>query len=415
LNPGGVAAGIRWDFALVYSLSRAWLIGADPYELEGVSRAWHSSDGPPLADPSLNRTQGILVYPPTTLVVVSPLAALPWSVASLLWLGLNVAGMGLGVWIAARLAGLRGDALWAALAAGVWLAPFGTNMKVGQTAVVALGLVALGEWARLEAAERDERPGSERFAWLSGICLGLGTALKPQMGLLFIAYEAGRLRWRPVLSATIVIGLAVAIGAWRLQASVPGWLDAWRTNIHNFTTIEDADPTRGNPTMRHHMVNLHYLLHNFTDNRELVRWAVYAIVGTMSLAYFVVDLRRGREKGEGLGALVSISMTAVVSLLVVYHRFYDAVLLVFPAALAVRLIAGGAQRALGVALLAACSLFFVPGAVALATVAAKGWVPASVSQGWLWQDFLLPHEVWALLAMALLLIAIRASVPRRSA
>jgi hypothetical protein len=197
--------------------------------------------------------------------------------------------------------------------------------------------------------------------------------------------------------------------------SAAGWWKAWWLNVQNFTLMEDANPTRANLATRHHMLNLHYLLHNFTDDRELVRWLVYAIVGAMSLAYFIVDLRRGREKGEGRGELVSISMTAIVSLLVVYHRFYDAVLLVFPAALSVRLIAERAERGLGAALLVLCAVFFAPGAVVLATAAAKGWVPASVNQGWLWQDVLLPHEVWALLAMGVLLIAIRASALRKSA
>ncbi len=138
------AAGVRWDFGLVYSLSRAWAIGANPYEMEGVSRAWLSSDGPPLADPSINRSQGILVYPPTTLAVLSPLAALRWSIASLVWMGMNIAGMGAALWAAARLAGLRGAGWWAAMAAGAWLAPVATNMGDGQTAGGTVGRVGLG-------------------------------------------------------------------------------------------------------------------------------------------------------------------------------------------------------------------------------------------------------------------------------
>src|ERR1044071_2848276 len=119
LVPREVQNGVAWDFGLVFSLSRAWIIGANPYELDGVSRAWKSSNGPPDADPSIRRSAGILVYPPTTLAVLSPIAAMPWRLASVLWIALNVACVALFLGVAARLAGLRGNALLGFWAAGV--------------------------------------------------------------------------------------------------------------------------------------------------------------------------------------------------------------------------------------------------------------------------------------------------------
>ncbi len=417
--------GLAWDFGLVYSLTRAWVIGANPYEMEGVSRAWLSSDGPRDADPSLRRSPGILVYPPTTLAVLAPLGALAWSIASKLWLIANVAAMGLALAAAARVAGLRGIGLWGFLAAGVWLAPFATNMGVGQTAVVTLGLIGLGEWARFTGrhgpAEEPLTRGTwqskdhgqpeepvARGTWVCGALLGLATAIKPQMGLLFVVYEAGRMRWKSAAGAAAAVGLAAVVGAVRLQTTTANWWDYWRLNLHNFTVMEDGNPTRSNPVTRHQVLNLHYPLHNFTDDRGLVQWLVYGIVGALCLAYFVVDWRRKREKGEGRGELISLSMTGVVSLLVVYHRFYDAVLLVWPLALAVRLIVDGRQRWAGLTLLALCALFFVPGTVVMADAVKRGWVPAGIPDSWVWQNVAMPHETWAILAMAGLLVWIRA-------
>ena len=415
LFPPHVHEGLNWDFGLVYSLSRAWIIGANPYELEGVSRAWASSDGSPLGNPAPLRHAGILLYPPTTLATLAPLCALPWTIARLLWMAANIAGVALALWVAARLAGLRGAALWGFLAAGVWLAPFATNIAVGQTAVVTLLLIAAGQWSRFRnnrPVQSPDQPGDAapppRGTWTCGLLLGLATALKPQMGLLFIIYEAGRLRWRSAIAAAAVVVLTAGIGVARLEATGAPWWDSWQRNLHNFSRVEDGNPTRSNPDTRHQMLNLHYPLHNFTDDRSLVQLLVYAIVGALSLAYFLTDLRRGRNKAEGRAELISLSMTSVISLLVVYHRFYDAVLLVLPLALAVQLIAQRTQRAAGWTLLALCAVFFVPGSVVLSAAALKGWAPPALTGSWLWENILLPHETWALLAMAILLIPIRA-------
>jgi ABC-type thiamine transport system ATPase subunit len=74
------------------------------------------------------------------------------------------------------------------------------------------------------------------------------------------------------------------------------------------------------------------------------------------------------------------------------------------------MIAEGRQRVAGCALLALVAVFFVPagGAVVLADAAKHGWVPAGLAQSWLWQDFILPHQVWAILTMAVVLVWIRA-------
>lgn len=396
--------GMHWDFGLVYSLSRAWIIGANPYEMEGVSRAWASSNGDPDGDPALRRSAGILVYPPTTLATLSPLASLPYRIAAPVWMLANLAAIALFLGIAARMLSLTGLPRLAFWACGIWLAPTVTGIAVGQTAVITMGLLSLGLWFRA----RRGTDGLSAGSWMSGVLLGLATAIKPQMGLLFIVYEAGRQRWRPVVAAAAVLVVVASIGIGRLQAAGVPWLQSWQQNLHDFPRLEDGDPTRHNMVTRHHMVNLHYPLHNFTDDRTLVTVLVYGVAGALSLAYFVVDLRRRRHFGEGSPEPVSIAMAATVCLFVVYHRFYDAVLLAWPIALAIRMIADRRYPALAWTLLGLCALFFVPGAVILAAAAAKGWVPAELTNSALWQNVLLPHEAWALPVIAALLVAIRA-------
>lgn len=395
---------MHWDFGLVYSLSRAWIIGANPYEMDGVSRAWASSNGHPDGDPSLRRSAGILVYPPTTLATLSPLASLPYKLAAAVWMLANLAAIALFLGIAARMLDLSGLPRLAFWACGIWLAPTVTGIAVGQTAIMTIGILSIGLLCRA----RRGTDGLSEGSWTSGLLLGLATAIKPQMGLLFIVYEAGRLRWRPVVAAAAVLLVIASIGIGRLHAAEVPWWDSWRQNLHDFPRLEDGDPTRQNMVTRHHMVNLHYPLHNFTDDRTLVSLLVFGVAGALSLAYFAVDLRRRRQFGEGVPEPVSTAMAATVCLFVVYHRFYDAVLLVWPVAVAIRMIADRRNLALAWSLLGLCALFFVPGAVILSAAAVKGWVPADLSNSAFWQNALLPHEAWTLPVIALLLVAIRA-------
>src|SRR6185295_17544631 len=113
------------------------------------------------------------------------------------------------------------------------------------------------------------------------------------------------------------------------------------------------------------LVNLHYPLHSFTDNRGLVRWEVCAIVGALGLAFIGADLaarKRRADPADRLADLACLSMAGVVSLIAVYHRCYDAVVLIWPLALGIRVLADEGRRAAAVALLALIALFLAPGA-----------------------------------------------------
>lgn len=391
------------DLAIIYTSARCWLAGENPYEAADIARQWALAGGGESPDPALLGS-AVLLYPPPTFVILAPLASLPWSLAAPAWLVLSVLLYIATVAAAARIAGLaRGTtAWWALLACSVWLAPVATNLMVGQLAIAAVALAVLAQRARVAAGGQS---------WRTGVLLSLGAALKPQIAGLFIVYEAGRLRWRNAAWAAAVLAAVAAIGIGRMEAAGVPWRSSWTRNLADFTTLSNGDPTRANPDTRHHIISLHYPLHTFTDDRSVVRILVYAIVGALCLAYFVIDLRRGRQRGEGRHELVSLSMVTVVSLMVVYHRFYDAVLLVFPLALAVSTLWSPGRRVPGAALLGLLALFALPTAAILAEAAKRGMIPAGLSGTLLWEHLILPHQALALPAMAAVLLLIRLRTP----
>jgi hypothetical protein len=465
---------VQHDFALIYASARAWLVGMDPYTADDVRAAWAGAAGLPDRDPMGGRDSNVLLYPPGAFVVLAPVAALPWPIASIAWAGANTLLFGVSVWAIAALAWPRDSrcrtrsepgrlGLLAFVALAIWLAPAATNAGLGQTAMLSMVLIAAAQVARQRAQVKralpqsapsdgvpqhpvpseeflphpsDQNPlgtagriGSGYLGLLcgAGIALGAATALKPQMALLFVVYELGRRRWQIAAIAAGVCVLFMLIGAGRMQLAGIDWWTSWQANLGQFTVVADGDPTRTN-AIRHHMLNLHYPLHNFTDHRQVVRLAVLAILGILSLAYFLVDRRRGQAQGEDNSELLSLSMAAVVTLLIVYHRFYDAVLLLFPLALAIKGLveryspvllehrqspapADGARtptwaRGHEVTLLLLVP-FFIPGAALLDLLARRGWIPEQISTSWLWEVIILPHQPWALLALCIWLVVMR--------
>lgn len=386
-----VRTGGNYDFTLIYSSSRAWVEGLNPYLASNVSKAWLSSHGPADLDPTLVRGSATLVYPLPALVILSPIAALPWPIATWVWALLNTALVALSLHLLAQLANLSGNARLLFYSLGLVLGPLALNIKQGQTA----GLVVAGIVLASSLLRRST---------FSGPCLGLAAALKPQLGALFLIYHAGRLRWKHTLFAIAAIAALTALGAARLSLTNTDWFTSWQTNVRDFTTLDDANATRSNP-IRYQMVNLHFPLHNITDNRDAVRLAVYGICGTLCLTFFIADLKRARQTTDTPAELTSLSFVSAITLIVAYHRPYDAAILVIPLALAVSRLAAGARHHL--ITLALILLHALPLPILFTEAARRGYIPQSLLDSAIGQHLLLPCQAYGLVALAAWLIYTR--------
>ena len=139
---------------------------------------------------------------------------------------------------------------------------------------------------------------------------------------------------------------------------------------------------------------------SFTHSERSANLLAIAVAGIL-LAIVVYLLLK--NKGLSLAPLEAGAL-AVISLLPIYHRFYDASLLVLPLLWA---LSSSSEKAKPYRRLVLVMLlpFLFPGASFLENMQNAGRIPSSVSgSGW-WNVFVLGHEIWALLGLALVLVA----------
>jgi hypothetical protein len=181
---------IGTDFSSFYAAGQLSLDGQSPYDqhqLHERQQRLFGHDTPYYA----------FSYPPIFLLIVAPLAKLPYPAALMLW-----EGLGLLLYASAMLRLRRKyfaatpDTLYLA-AALAFTATF-VNLTHGQNGFLTAGLIALA------LSFLDERE------WLAGICFGL-LVFKPQLGLLIPFALAAGGYWRAFTSAAGCVAIVGAV------------------------------------------------------------------------------------------------------------------------------------------------------------------------------------------------------------
>jgi hypothetical protein len=236
----------------------------------------------------------------------------------------------------------------------------------------------------------------------------VAAVVKPQLGAVFVAYEIWRGRWSAVAGAALAGALLTALGVARMTWAHVAWWPAWISNLRAFAVGGDADPTSlGDVAFM--ILNLDSTLRALVQSRAAlyaITWSVLAALGT---AFAWADARREGGPSGRTPELVSLSMVSVATLLAAYHRYYDVTVLIFPVALAVRLMASRDQRErrLGWITLLLVAPLLVPAPAALHQLQLSGRLPANMTSGLSWRLLALGVHTWGLLALACWLLFLR--------
>jgi hypothetical protein len=208
------------DFTCFYRAGRMVLAGrgADVYNL-AAEQAFDTSLKAQLSAPGKPFYTRPFVFPPPTLLIFGPLAALPYHAADLIWLGLNIAILlAASTYLSNALVLGTGARCVAILLPSLFL-PVTWAMAEGQTSIVLLGIFSM-----LFVSLYRHR----NFA--AGCCIAL-TAIKPQFTLPVLLLALASRNWRALrgfaLTSSGLLLVSFYLVGWRATLEFPSTLMAY--------------------------------------------------------------------------------------------------------------------------------------------------------------------------------------------
>lgn len=341
------------DFKLVYYSASCVLQHRDPYQ-ETVLKQVYREAGEHATErwndhPLITK----FLYPPTLFLVTAPLALLNYELAHVLWLALTAAAFILAavlIWrVGADYAPVAAGAL-----AGLVLANSQILLILGNPTGIVVGLSVIAVWCLM----------SDRFTSAGVVCLALALIVKPQEGgpiWLYFILAGGVYRKRALQTLVVVVLLSIPTVVW-ITSVAPGWLHEFHTllvaaSVHG--AMNDPGPTSTEAHGIGMVISLQTAFSLFRDDPRFYNAAAYAVCGPLFLLWLVGMLK---IETTSESAWFAIPPLTCLSLLPVYHRIYDAeiLLLLIPACIML----WAASRVAGrVALLLSMGAIVVSGAI----------------------------------------------------
>ena len=321
------------DFKQPYSSARCLLKGCDPYSEPATLSAFLAAGG--------HDTDSVVfepysaLYPPFSLVMLLPVAALKYRAAHALWELLIAATFSAAVLLTADLCALAGSVFLPVLLLSAFTASSTILIMLGQVSGLVIALLSIGFAcvARAGFKHRSLLPGA-MYPWIAGFCFCVAVLLKPHdaaIPLLYLLF-AGR-PWRKVFVAILVVSLVFAAGSLVWFAHMPQtvhWLSELRANLHGNAMPGGPNSPRPDQIGGLEQAGLQSIFAVFIATPGIYDLAAIATSLFFLAAWLVpvIRLRQGLRKHA-----LAVAAIACLALMPVYHRQYDSrmLLLVFPA------------------------------------------------------------------------------------
>ena len=315
----GLSRAAWLDFRAVYAGTRCLMSGHNPYSVSDLAREYASEDGQRPSDPPwAQQSVTLYVNMPTAFVFVAPFAALPWTEACALWMLLTG-----GALIAAIFLTWSIGARVAPDVATILACLFAVNCEAifcaGNTAGLVVGFCVIGVCCLLY----------ERWVWLGVLFLGLGLAVKPHdAGLIWLYFllAGGVHRKRALQSLLITVVIGVAGVLWVAHVS-PHWIQDWSANLAAISApggINEPSPDSLTGHASSPVIDLQAAISVFRNDPRFYNAVSYLICVPL-LAWWAVRVMRSRFSRAG--AWLGLAAASAQSMLITYHRPWDAKLL----------------------------------------------------------------------------------------
>lgn len=310
------------DFREYYFGSRCLIEHHDPYKQSDLASIYEREGRFLPSEPCPGcwhrSTDHMTPNLPTTFLLVAPVAVLPWAAAKTIWMTLTA-----GCLILASFLMMNAGAEFAPrLSAGLiflLLVNSALLLSLGNAAGIVVGLTAIAAWCLVR----------NRFAPAGALCLAVALVAKPHdAGLVWLYFllVGGALRARALQSLAMAAALAAAAVLWMSHVA-PQWLQELIANqsaIMSRGGLNDPGPASGGDFGVNLIINLQTIVSRFRDNPHFYNPVVYAIGAALVVVWLKKALQLPHTPRQAWFALAA---AAPLSMLFVYHRSYDARLL----------------------------------------------------------------------------------------
>jgi hypothetical protein len=307
------------DFKVVYWSSRCLIQHCDPYR-EAELRSVIQSEGgvAPTDSPKVLSTVSVCVYPPNAFAVTAPFALLPFGLASALWMALTLAGIVFASFLMWSVGADSAPVVSGALAF-ILLANSELLVIVGNAAGIVVSLCVIAVWCFVR----------RRFQWAGVFALAVALILKPQdAGLVWLYFLLAGAAFRKRALQTLAVAAALSIPAFLFTARVaPQWMPELRSNLAAVSAHggnNDPGPSSSGAHGLGAVTELQAAISFFRDDPRFYNPVSYAICSALVLAW---AFRTFNLPASPRNAWLALAAIAPLTMLPVYHRQYDARLL----------------------------------------------------------------------------------------
>ncbi len=306
-------------FPGIYFGTKCLLHSGDPYDVRQLQAVFEAAGYGNISDSSaVRQSASLYVNLPVTFLVVAPFALLPLGVAQGLWLTLVIGSFLLATFLMWRIAHNYSPSI-ALLLTFIVLSNCEILFSGGNTAGLVVSLCVIATWCFLR----------DRYIVAGIVCLGLGLAIKPHdagMVWLYFLLAGGIQRRRALRSCIVCLVLLIPAILWVMHAA-PHWIPELQSNLATISGpggINEPGPTSIGVSSPDMIIDLQTFVSVLVDDPRIYDPITYTVWTVLFLTWLLAVLRLSKSGRNAWYALVS---AAAMSMLVTYHRSYDARLL----------------------------------------------------------------------------------------
>lgn len=312
--PGGTL-----DFQNFYYGTKCLMQQGDPYNAKALEQVYLSESGQRgLESGRLRTIIALFVNLPPVFLFVAPLALFHWGAANAVWLTIIVCSLFLAAYLMWQVGAGFSPGI-SILLVCIVLANSELLFELGNAAGIVTPFCVIAAWCFLR----------DRFVPAAIVLFATSLLIKPHdAGFIWLYFllAGGSYRRRALQTLALTALLTVITVAW-VSNVAPHWYDELRSNLATISAqggLNEPGVTSATGREVGMVISLQAAFSLFNDNPHIYNPASYLVSGILILVWAAKTLQ---TRFTPAGAWLALAAISALSMLPVYHRAYDAKLL----------------------------------------------------------------------------------------